>query len=283
MLRRQPEKLLLNADDVAAITNKSGAGETAIAVIPNFGEIDCSKVVSWTTSCQDEGTAKEVRVCFDEPGESCECPSCISIEVVILPDLTLYTTDETFEVRRVYEYCSPNGGPIVLQTALEDIADQITNDLYFKATAEVTDGSGGCDDCDSVAGAIVITGYTGQNYDVYSADTCMIETETDFARPFLSETDLKRLFPIKPGAFGSSPARDKIACGGCYCVDIAVIKHTDVQDIDSTNVENYLEEVYIYSPCEDDSSSLKLLLDSFVVDGAGDPGIWGTDCETVTP
>ena len=273
MLRRQPEKLLLNAAEAAAIAEGgAGGGVPSIAVIPQFGEVACTQLVSWTQQCKDDGQAKDVNACFEDPAEGCECPSCISLEIIVLPDLTLYTTDETFEVRRIYEYCSPNGGPIVLADALADLADQITNDLYFTGTATYEDDpvtAGICTPCTTPTGAIVITGHAGQDYDVYSADTCTIEVVNAFTRPYLTETDLKRLFPIKPGAFGSSPARDKIACGIDYCVDILVIKHEDVQDIDSTNVENYLEEVYIYSPANGGgtSSEAKDAFDALVVSG----------------
>ena len=276
MLRRQPEKLLLNAAEVAAITNSAAAGESAIAVIPNFGEIQCSQLVSWNTQCTNAGTPAIDLICFEALGDSCECPSCISVELVILPDLTLYTTDETFEVRRIYEYCSPNGGPIDLDLAVADIADQINNDLYFTGTA-VAEGSGDTPEtkCDAACATgtyvanIEITGHAGQDFETFTVDAKCVETTQAFVRPYLTETDLKRLFPILPGSFGASPERDKIACGIDYCVDIAVIKHEDVQDIDSTNVENYLEEVYIYSPANGGgtSSELKDALDAFI-DGA---------------
>jgi len=235
-------------------------------------------VVSWTTHCADEGATKNVSICFPELGDSCECPSCLSVEIIVLPDLTLYTTDETFEVRRIYEYCSPNGGPVDLALAVADIAAQINSDLYFTGTATAItdpgDAATACDlvSCPDAVAAIEIVGYTGQDYDVFAVEAC-VATSQAFARPFLTETDLKRTFPIKPGAFGSSPARDKIACGDDYCLDIAIIKHTDVQDIDSTNVENYLEEVYIYSPA---ASGLKGVLDAFVTSGDFGTG----DCTT---
>lgn len=261
MLRRQPEKILFTG---TATTTAIGTTDVQVN-IPGYGSFLCSEMVQWIETCASDGTAGVWTVDFCPPS-SCDCPECMSVEIVIEPNTLLYDTANTFETRRLYEYCSPTGSSLtssttVLSAAVQAIADMIDADEYFEGSVSTPATGDACGELSATASKITITGAVGQDFSVYSAFGT-VANPTPFVRGVLSQTDVNRIFPLKPGSFGSDPAAGATTCCATgFCVYHAVLKRTDVQDIDSTNVENYLYDLYIYTCHDEDATGETAFID----------------------
>lgn len=227
MLRRVPEKILINALDANSVI-VNGAGDVTIA---GFGNLLASEVISCYKACPSDGTAQETTVEVVIP-ESCVCPYEWTLQINCFPN-GQYTTGETFKTSRFYNYEDPNGAVPLAADVAAAVAGYINADKYSCVTA-------------SAAGDVItLTSKDTEHFFSAHSNSATIVTTQAGVKAVLSHSDMVRLFPIQPGHFGSDP---KLARCGDYCVYHFVTRSTnDTQDISAANhYLGYEREVYFF-------------------------------------
>lgn len=180
------------------------AGVISIEGLPNFEVADVERC--WRTCpavCVPQETSVEVVI----PTAPCDCPYQWQIEIKGKPCLGMYRVSETFPTSELYGYNSPDGTTPTDTAVATAIADQINSNPNSIVTAVAT----GDDivltekDCDSDHGSC------GFSVHVLSGVITEVTPHTD---AILKPADLRRVFPIGHGDFGTTPI--PVNCG-TYC------------------------------------------------------------------
>lgn len=207
MLRRPALKKLINSfesDTVLVVDGKIH--------IKGFGSFKPSDVVACSKACHGDGQQKVVRLRVIVP-ESCECPETYDITVVSLGDTTSYETDDTFDWSILKEYEHPVGSSFTAAEAAAGLTEQLNLDKYVSSilTAVQTNSTG---TPDAAGEYITLTQKAGApDFNVFNpAGTVVVVTP--YIKERLSDKELAKIFPIKPGDFGSRPT---LPICGTYC------------------------------------------------------------------
>ena len=231
MLRRQVTKMLFNSlttDTVQVITGG--------VFIEGYGNILAAQVVDCFKACTAAGTKEISNVVVTIP-TSCECPYVWEMTTLCQPsqeDGTNYEIDNTFPVRRLYQYEDPAGGTPTAAATAEAIAAMINADPNACVTADGT----------STAGTIELTAKTaGKPFQAFTpSGTVTIPTPNVTA--VMSSNWMAKQFPLQMGSFGSQPT--VVIPNTAYCLFSFTI-NTSAQDISAANHYNdYLTEVQFF-------------------------------------
>jgi len=203
MLTSPEKKILLNALSTTTLQIVTGVSVT----IEGYAPFDPTDVLACDKQCTTVCVPQVTDVTIVVP-DSCECPWTFELKVEYLPKLNSYRVQETFYDPNIYTYTDPNGAVPVNTDIAADIVDQINNDPYAQVTA--TDQTGGVirlteKDCDSDDGT------AGFNLYVNSGTIGAI---TAHVSGILSYAEMFKLFPIRPGTFGSMQT---LPASATYC------------------------------------------------------------------
>jgi hypothetical protein len=235
MLRRQPERIILNDLSSPTLVTVSGGK----VFIEGYGGIlDPAAVVSCFDQCP-AACVPEVQTVQVVIPTTCECPYEWGLTIKAHPRLQDYSVQQTFGKSLFYGWSDPAGGtPTATQTAAGVVAN-INADPFSPVTA-VDLGAGLIQltekNCDYVTGTAGFRAYT---------DSGTVITVTAHVEAKLSAGYLNKLFPIQPGFFGATP---KLTTCGTYCLYKFVLRGSgNIQDIDmSSTFSDYEQEVELY-------------------------------------
>lgn len=192
MLTSPEKRILLNELSATTLQIVTGVSITIEGYAP-FNPLD---VVSCDQQCSATCTAQVDTITVVVP-DSCECPWTWEMKIEYLPRLTSYRTQETFYDSKIYTYTDPNGAVPVNTDIVTAIVNDINNDPYSQVTA--ADSGGGVftiteNDCDTDDGT--------RGFNTYVNSGTIANTQAHIAG-VLSYAEMFKLFPIKPGSFGS--------------------------------------------------------------------------------
>lgn len=230
MLRRHADRILINTIDPAIITNVS-AGVSV--TIEGYGTLTVAGQVESHKTCTESEDPKVVTVDVLIP-VSCECPYEWCMTVECLPNTKTYEVQTTFPALRTYCYEDPAGGTPTAAATAAAITASINNDPFACVTAAV------------LGTTITLTGKPGgHNFNAYTASGAVVVTNP-YTPAILDSEYMARLFPIRPGHFGSQPTLP--IPGEDYCeYHFRIMGNNDVQDVDGASHWNsYEKEVYFY-------------------------------------
>jgi hypothetical protein len=230
MLRRQADRILINTINPATIHVVSAGVQVDI---DGYGSLTFANQISSHKSCKAAEVLEVVDVDVAIP-TSCECPYEWTLTIECLPNYKTYETSTTFPKKVTYGYEDPAGGTPTAAATAAAIAAQINADPYACVTATV------------VGTTITLTMKPGTfGFNAYTPSGTVTVT-TAYTPPVLSDEYMARLFPIRPGSFGSQP--NLPVAGDSYCEFHFVIRNPDdIQDVDGANHWNgYEKEVYFY-------------------------------------
>src|SRR5687768_7185776 len=112
MLRRQPERILLNSLTATTILTTAGGVK-----VEGFGTILAAEVINCYKQCTSAGTAQETTVTVVIP-DACECPYEWGMTIRGLVNNADYSTNSTFGSQNYYGYSDPAGAtPTAAATA----------------------------------------------------------------------------------------------------------------------------------------------------------------------
>src|SRR3972149_4094144 len=231
MLRRQPERILINS-----LSANTVIGDASGVLNEGYGEILLADVINSYCDCPSPCVAQITTVLITIP-DSCECPYEWPLTIRCKPRLQSYEVQQTFGSTKYYGYSDPAGGVPTADTAGPAIAAAINADPTACVTATYDAGTDTLTltekDCSQTAG-----------FDAFT-ESGTVTLDTAHVEEVLSADYMHKLFPIKVGVFGSNP--NLPSCGD-YCVWHFVIrKSCDAQDISAANHYNcYEQEVYFY-------------------------------------
>lgn len=207
MLRRPASRFIVNSLDADTVKVLAD-GTIVIAGVTQFKAAD---VKNCYKSCPSDGQTKRVLVGIAIP-QVCECPPDYAITIDCTPDLVEYETNNTFNNSRLYQYEHPVGGALVASATAAALVSQINSDVGGCVTATQTDSGGTA----NASGTFILLESKDETKDFKVFNPAgTVEVLQAFVRVRLSERDLQRAFPIKPGDFGSNPTLTR--CGD-YCV-----------------------------------------------------------------
>lgn len=148
--------------------------------------------------CVETGEPKEIKICPVVP-ETCECPYFWGMEIHTLPDLQNFGIEDTFRIRKFYEWGNPDGSTPTKAQVAENIVKLINADPSAPVTAEYD--ATGC----SGEPAIILTGKkNGNKYEVYAVASTITVVAPGVEDGLTPET-LYKMFPIQHGKFGEIP------------------------------------------------------------------------------
>ena len=236
MLRRQVTKILLNSLSSDCVTAVTGGYE-----IKGFGPIYTADVADCTYACKSDGTLQVTNVAVVIP-ETCECPYTWEMTTVCQPSLedgTNYEINNTFTIRRLYQYEDPSGATPTATATANAIAAMINADPNACVTAESN-----AINPSVTAGTIKLTAKYAAKPFLVATPSGTVTYSTAGVTPLMSDTWMAKQFPLQMGSFGSQPT---VAIPGVdYCLFRFVLK-TTTQDISAANHYNdYLAEVEFY-------------------------------------
>lgn len=204
--------------------------------IEGYGNILASQVVDCFKACYSAGVKEVTNVVVTIP-TSCECPYVWELTTLCQPsqeDGTNYEINNTFPVRRLYQYEDPAGGTPTASATAAAIAAMINSDANACVTADGT----------TTPGTIVLTAkYAGKPFQAFTpSGTVTLVTPNTTTQ--MSDTWMAKQFPLQMGSFGSQPT---VAIPGvAYCLFSFTI-NTSTQDISAANHYNdYLTEVQFF-------------------------------------
>lgn len=215
MLRRHPENILINSLSSLTVVAISGG-----VTVEGYGDILAADLLECYVKCADDCVPKEVEVVVVIP-DSCECPYEWTLTVKCKPDGS-FETQETFPVDRLYSYVDPAGGV----PTEADTADAIAAYINADPNACVTATSDGVDTITLIAKDCE------HNFDAYT-NSGTVTVTVPHTPLILTPEKFARMFPIKPGSFGSTP---QLTNCGDYCIYHFKMRSTnDTQDISAAN------------------------------------------------
>jgi hypothetical protein len=236
MLRRQPERIILNDLSSATLVTVNGGK----VFIEGYGGIlDPAGVLSCFDQCPTACVPQVQTVQVVIP-TTCECPYEWGLTIKAKPRLQSYEVQQTFGKSLFYGWSDPAGGtPTAAQTAA-GVTANINNDPFSPVSA-VDLGAGLIQltekNCDFITGTSGFSAYT---------DSGTVITVTAHVEAKLSAGFLNKLFPIQPGFFGAAP--NLPFANASYCLFKFVIRgSSNIQDIDmSSTYGDYEQEVEFY-------------------------------------
>ena len=236
MLRRQITKMLFNATTSDTVHALTGGGYN----IKGYGPITASQISSCTYALANAGVAQVSTVTVSIP-TTCECPYVWELTTLCQPsqeDGTNYEIQNTFPVRRLYQYEDPAGGTPTVSATAEAIAAMINSDANACVIADGT----------TTPGSIILTAKTiGKPFQLYTPSGIVAYTGGSNhvgVTATMSDNWMAKQFPIQVGAFGSQPT---IALPGVTYALYRLVLTTGVQDISAANHYNdYQAEVEFY-------------------------------------
>ena len=241
MLRRQITKMLFNATTSDTVHALTGGGYN----IKGYGPITASQISSCTYALANAGVAQVSTVTVAIP-TTCECPYVWELTTLCQPsqeDGTNYEINNTFSVRRLYQYEDPAGGTPTVEATANAIGAMINNDPNACVTAAYHAINVGVP-----VGDIEFTAKTiGKPFQLYTPSGTVAYTGGSNhvgVTATMSDNWMAKQFPIQVGAFGSQPT---IAIPGVTYALYRLVLTTSIQDISAANHYNdYQAEVEFY-------------------------------------
>lgn len=237
MLRRQPEKVILDSITLAPAANPTLVvnADGTVFIAGYSGVITPSASFGCYLECPSACVPQVETVTVVIPA-SCECPYEWGLYIECKPCPQLYEVQTTFGSKKFYGYQDPSGAvPTAADTAAA-VAANINADPFACVTA-------------TVVGAVITLTEKDCNkscgFSAYIADgSGTVANVTPHTAAVLSAEDLARIFPIQPGFFGARPS---IAYCEQYCLFHIVSRGQDQQDVDmSNNYNKYEQELYLF-------------------------------------
>ena len=203
--------------------------------IEGYGNILAVNVVDCFKACYAAGTKQVSTITVSIP-TSCECPYVWEMTTVCQPSLedgTNYEINNTFPVRRLYQFEKPDGSNPTNADTVVAIAAMINADPNACVTA-TSDG----------ISVITLTAKEAGKPFIAVTPAGTVATPTPNVTTQMSDTWMAKQFPLQMGSFGSQPT---VTIPGVeYCLFSFTI-NTSAQDISAANHYNdYLTEVQFY-------------------------------------
>lgn len=198
MLRRPPsiELFTLDADSTKVVNS--------VLYIKSMPPITPDNVISCNLLCPDTGAKRQVTI-TPTIAEGCDCPFTWELTAETLPDLSDAGTNNTFDRPLFYNYEAPNGAVPSAATLVNDLVAQINADPNAPFVAS------------NVANTLRLLGKAnGHTWNVY-APSGTIVVDVAGTSDVLSDTIIRKMFPILPGTFGQTPAAINQWCS-CHCL-----------------------------------------------------------------